>query len=90
MARKHAKKFKQKRAVTRTIIQPAVLGPSRVVKETSASTPGAIAVTQTDGTTKFFLVEHEVITPAVVKTVATGPTTMRGALNTPRVKKGGK
>ena len=90
MARKHAKKFKQSQSVTRTLVTPAVLGDKRTVREVPAGTEGAHAVAQEDGSVKHFLVEHNVVTPAVYKVVANGPTTKRGQKNTAPEKKGGK
>jgi hypothetical protein len=79
--RKHAKKFKQKRSVTRTLITAAVHGDKRTVTEVEPGTEGAVEVKQDDGSVKHFLVERNVITPAVYKVTANGPTTTKGKPN---------
>jgi hypothetical protein len=90
MARRHAKKFKQKVSVTRILLRPAVHGNERTVTEVAEGTPDAVAIKQDDGSTKFFLVTHNILTPAVYKVMATGPTMRRGEVNEPQGKKVGK
>ena len=90
MARKHAKKFSKKVSVTRTVIRPAVLGDKRTVTEVPEGTPDAVLVVQDDGSPKWFLVTHNIIHPAVIKTVANGPTTTKGKRQPEPDKKGAK
>jgi hypothetical protein len=84
MARKHSKKFKKSAAVSRTVLSPCITTKARVVTEVPAGTPNAIPVTQDDGSVKHFVVEPKVIKPAVVKVMATEPTTTKGQRNDPK------
>lgn len=84
VARKHAKKFKQKQPVERITVKPAVVSRERIVTEVPAGTEGAIPVKQDDGTEKFFVVSFKEVSPAVVKVRALGPTTTRGLRNDPK------
>lgn len=90
MARKHAKKFVKKQPVTQVLVRAAVLGNERIAREVPAGTEGAHAITQDDGSVKHFIVERNVVSPAVYKNVANGPTMVKGNKNVPPSKKGGK
>lgn len=84
MARKHSKQFSQKQPVRKIVIKASVQSKEREAVEVPEGTDGALAVVQDDGSTKYFVVRFKVVTPEVVRYVAMGPTTARGAKNDPK------
>jgi hypothetical protein len=91
MSRRKVRGF-VKQPVEHILVKPEVVTKERVAVEVPEGTDGAIPVTQDDGTVKFFVVKFKVVSQAVYKTKALGPTTKGGQRNDVKnmAPKGGK